>query len=290
MVPILDRRAFDSAFRLDDAQLGAIDVLTAAHEGVYLWGPVGRGKTWLLDRYYAGVETNRKTRVHFHSFFRDLHAAYFRHGFSLEGAIDELLGGIELLCFDEFHVHDVADGRLVSRMLDALFDRRITMVATSNYPPTGLMPNPLFHQTFVPTIELLSSKLRVVRVDGPVDYRGRGDAASKFSTGNWSTTRTKEGHTFDELCDAPKSTGDYLAMIDRQEISAVTDIPRFADVKPDAVQRFFNLVDVLYDRDVAVDFHAAGPPEIVSAGFAGLDVERVLSRLAELRYTEKVKK
>ncbi|MDJ0393782.1 cell division protein ZapE [Rhodococcus sp. G-MC3] len=288
------RQAFESDYRLDAAQLAAIDVLTTPHRvgpwgGAYLWGPVGRGKTWLLDRYFDSVDSRAKTRVHFHSFFRDLHASYFRHGFSLEGAIGELLGEIDLLCFDEFHVHDVADGRLVSRVLDALFARKISLVTTSNYPPDGLLPNPLFHETFVPTIELLKSKLQVVRVDGPVDYRtvenhhAEKSRVSDFSRGTWTQERPGRGATFSELCDAPKSTGDYLAMIDKHDIDAVTDIPPFSDTNRDAVQRFSNLVDVLYDRDVRMVFHSPAQLSAVAAGCTGLDIERILSRLSQLR-------
>nr|WP_296774325.1 cell division protein ZapE [Rhodococcus sp. (in: high G+C Gram-positive bacteria)] len=291
----VSRTAFESEFRLDAAQLAAVDELTAAdHGGMYLWGPVGRGKTWLLDRYFDGVASNRKKRVHFHSFFRDLHASYFRHGFSIDAAIDELLGDTDLLCFDEFHVHDVADGRLISRMLDALFSRRITLVVTSNYPPDGLLPNPLFHETFVRAIELLKAELRIVNIDGPVDYRSRGEHTSTFSQGKWTVdpgaTRGKDQAkrlgtcwTFDELCNSPRSTGDYLGMIDRHEIGAISVVPRFADANTDAVQRFFNLVDVLYDRDVRVDFRSDIPRSSLADGCEGLDSERIVSRLSQLQ-------
>lgn len=273
--------AFAAAFELDDAQRAAADLLASPSPlGVYLWGPVGRGKTWLLDRYFEAA-TERKKRVHFHRFFRDLHASYFRHGFSTERALDELLGEIDLLCFDEFHVHDVGDGRLISRMLDAVFARGIVLVATSNYPPDGLLPNPLFHHTFVPAIELLKSKTTVVHVNGSVDYRTSGGSTTRFASGSWNVGPSGQGRTFAELCESPRSTGDYLAMIDGVEELQITGIPALKDADRDAVQRFSNLVDVLHDADVRTSFHAKVPLADFAVGCTGIDIERILSRLNE---------
>lgn len=293
MRPAIPGRAFGSAFELDDAQKSAIELLTRGDRyGVYMWGPVGRGKTWLLDRYFDAAPTPKK-RVHFHSFFRDLHASYFRHGFSLEKALNELLGHIELLCFDEFHVHDIGDARLISRMLDALFAREITLVTTSNYPPDGLLPNPLFHDAFVPTIELLKSKLRIVPVDGPVDYRTQASPAAEitasmsrtsgFASGTWSVGTSTEGVSFAELCDSPKSTSDYLTIIQEIEDLTITAVPALKATNHNAVQRFSNLVDVLYDGDVRTYFYSSVPLEEFADGCNGLDIERICSRLSQLQ-------
>lgn len=280
------RSTFDTDFRLDDAQVAAIEVLTRSdRKGVYLWGPVGRGKTWILDRYFDAVTTPKK-RVHFHSFFRDLHASYFRNHFSLERTLDELLGNIEVLCFDEFHVHDVGDGRLISRMLDALFARKIVLVLTSNYPPDGLLPHPLFHDSFVPAIELLKAKLQTVRVDGPVDYRTHRGSVSGFAAGTWSVNAGAGGVSFAELCDSPKSTGDYLSMIEQVETLTITGVPRLADADREAVQRFSNLVDVLYDAGVPTHFHSDVGLDEFAQGCNGLDIERIVSRLCELHKHE----
>ncbi|KZF10361.1 MAG: cell division protein ZapE [Rhodococcus sp. (in: high G+C Gram-positive bacteria)] len=284
MRPAVTRDAFAAEFALDDRQRAAVDVLTTSDcRGVYLWGPVGRGKTWLLDRYMSGVDTDAKKRVHFHSFFRDLHASYFGHGFSLEKALDELLGTIELLCFDEFHVHDIGDARLISRMVESLFARKIALVTTSNYPPDGLLPNPLFHDAFIPTIELLTERMQVVLVDGPVDYRTLAGARTHFAAGTWSVAGEEDGITFAELCDTPKSTGDYLAMIENRRVLTITDIPQLKDASRDAVQRFSNLVDVLSDGDVRTDFHSSTPLDAFADGCVGLDIDRIVSRLDQLR-------
>ncbi|WP_415971332.1 cell division protein ZapE [Rhodococcus sp. 077-4] len=289
MRPIAPRHTFDADFTLDDAQTAAADALsTPGSTGVYLWGPVGRGKTWLLDAYFAGVTTPAKKRVHFHTFFRDLHAAYFRHRFSIDAAIDDILStdesGLraELLCFDEFHVHDIGDARLITRMLDALFARGVALVVTSNYAPDDLLPNPLFHATFVPTIEKLKQNLEVVCVDGPVDYRTVGGSGSRFASGTWTLERGSGGHTFTDLCCAARSTGDYLRMLEGVTSLTVTEVPALSTVDEFAAQRLANLVDILYDHDVRTDFRALVPLSEFAVGCASLDTDRLVSRLSEL--------
>jgi cell division protein ZapE len=285
MRPSVTEEAFAADFELDAAQQCAIGHLTRTDRlgGAYLWGPVGRGKTWLLDRYFDGVQTTKK-RVHFHSFFRDLHASHFRHGFSIDAAIDELLGDIDLLCFDEFHVHDIGDGRLIARMLDALFARDIALVVTSNYAPDDLMPNPLFHDAFVPTISVMKKRLRVIRVAGPVDYRTRRASVSHFSTGAWTTEPGTGGVPFEELCQKPRSSADYLALVENAQELTITDVPALATVDAETVQRFSNLIDILYDRDIATTLHATVDSIEFASGCVGRDIDRVRSRLCELRH------
>ncbi|WP_280213799.1 cell division protein ZapE [Nocardia cyriacigeorgica] len=140
------------------------------HRGVYLHGRPGRGKTMVMDRFFASVDSKRKRRFHFHTFFASLHAENHARG-SIDKAIDTLLGNAQLVCFDEFHVHDIGDAMLIARMLDVLFARRLTLVVTSNYAPAELLPNPLFHDHFLPTIERIVAELDVVSLDGPLDYR-----------------------------------------------------------------------------------------------------------------------
>lgn len=184
--PIRDA-ARTAGYVLDDAQLvaaehleGLLDRLATdarrgprrvAH-GAYLWGPVGRGKTWLLDRFHglAGGP-----RFHFHEFYRALHAeVWARTGTpdAMDRALDALLGDAPVLCFDELHLHDAGDAMLLSRALRNVLGRGVTLVATSNYPPQGLLPDPLFHELAEPLIALLEAELDILPVDGPVDYRG----------------------------------------------------------------------------------------------------------------------
>ncbi|RJO71250.1 cell division protein ZapE [Nocardia panacis] len=156
--------------------------------GVYLHGRPGRGKTLVLNRFYASINSDHKRRYHFHQFFAELHRTTHEFG-ALDTAIDKLLGAALVVCFDEFHVHDIGDAMLIARMLRALFARRITLVVTSNYPPEQLLPNPLFHDKFLPTIAAIRTHLDIRTVDGPTDYRTaephRIRAARGFTAGQY---------------------------------------------------------------------------------------------------------
>ncbi|MBF6424666.1 cell division protein ZapE [Nocardia cyriacigeorgica] len=165
----LDEDQQRAAARLDDL-LDRRHRPLKHHRGIYLHGRPGRGKTMVMDRFFASVDPKHKRRFHFHTFFTSLHAETHARG-SIDKAIDTLLGKARLVCFDEFHVHDIGDAMLITRMLDALFARHLTLVVTSNYAPAELLPNPLFHDLFVPTIDRIVAELDVVSLDGPLDYR-----------------------------------------------------------------------------------------------------------------------
>ncbi|MFE7415680.1 cell division protein ZapE [Rhodococcus sp. NPDC057529] len=304
---------------MDDAQRSAAAVLDETADGlaqgrpgvrgVYLWGPVGRGKTWLMDRFHAASDVPRR-RVHFHSFFRSLHADAHALG-SIDLAIDATLGDVRLLCFDEFHLHDVGDAMLVARLLKALFARGITLVVTSNYPPEGLLPNPLFHHLFAPTITVLEQNLTVVRVAGPVDYRTAVTSENGFAAGRFVNasevevpapservaltvgTRTVTAAAvrdrtvwfeFAALCGTPTAPADYLDLSEQYRCWVITGVPRLREVGTDTVRRFANVVDVLYDRGTALTVVADAPWEGMFSGLTGtLDADRLASRLSTLR-------
>ena len=144
--------------------------------GVYMYGGVGRGKSFLMDCFFQSVPLTRKTRLHFHEFMREVH----RELQDLKGTVNPLdeLGRriarrFRLICFDEFHVADVTDAMILHRLLDALFANRVSIVTTSNFHPDGLYPNGLHRDRILPAIELLKSRLEVVNVDAGVDYRQR---------------------------------------------------------------------------------------------------------------------
>jgi cell division protein ZapE len=141
------RRAASAAgLELDASQLAAAEALEhAGSSGVYLWGPVGRGKSWLMDTYLQLSPAPRKRRFHFHGFFTEPHTELHRTGHRLDDALENILGGLDVVCFDGFQVDDPADGIFVRRLLDALLARSSRLILTSNQPPHGLMPNPLFH-------------------------------------------------------------------------------------------------------------------------------------------------
>jgi cell division protein ZapE len=311
-------------FALDGPQQRAAAALAAGTQNLYLWGPPGRGKSWLMATYFAALPSGRKMRVHFHEFFRDLHLAVRRHGQDLAAALDDLLGGVDLVCFDEFHVHDPADGVFLARLLPALLERRIRVILTSNYPPRSLLPNPLFHDMFVPSIELIEGTLMVVAVDGPVDYRTVSGRRAGFTAGWWISPGTAEqldrvgvvrpdpgerttlvlaGHRvavrraadrflwvdFNGLCEGPTAPVDYLALTRQFHTWVIDEIPDLRAVGREGAQRFVNVVDVLCDRDITTVFLAATPLDTLT-GSAGpglpVDIDRVTSRLGQLRRSE----
>lgn len=273
--------------------------------GLYLYGGPGRGKTMLMNRFLAAVPSEHKRRYHFHDFYARLNAGIGEYG-SIDASIDALLGDARLICFDEFHVHDSGNARLVARLLDVLFARRITLVVTSNYPPEQLLPNPLMHGMFVPTIAKILAHLDVVAVDGPQDYRqlaGRhtGFAAGRYEVGSCPAdgsaelpiahrrlrARTVENGTltvdFAELCGIPVSAADYLALAREVRAWVVCAVPDLSTVPPDWVMRFVNLVDVLYDLDLELSIFAEVPLVDLGAEIQRVpDLYRTLSRLGEL--------
>ncbi|WP_167669862.1 cell division protein ZapE [Nocardia mikamii] len=279
--------------------------------GVYLHGRPGRGKTMLMDEFFARVDSKRKCRFHFHQFFARLHTAIAESG-GLPAALDALLGDTELICFDEFHVHDVGDAVLLTRLLQALFARRIVLVATSNYPPEQLLPNPLHHAKFEPAIALLRAHLAVVAVDGPQDYRARGYPDRTCDRTGFASGRYVRGHRpgadrpaavpiahlllraraaeadqlvidFDEICGKPLSAIDFLALTHTYRRWVVCAVPPLRRVRVDAVTRLVNLVDVLYDADLPLTLYTEVPlPELVRDVADVPDLERTASRLGRL--------
>ncbi|PKV78194.1 cell division protein ZapE [Nocardia fluminea] len=294
----------------------------ADRAGIYLHGRPGRGKTMVMDRFFGAVETQHKRRFHFHTFFAALHAATHTLG-SIERAIDELLGDADLVCFDEFHVTDIGDAMLVARLLDALFADRRTLVVTSNYRPADLLPNPLFHDHFLPSIEQILANLDVVTLDGPLDYRtlvthrdtgflaGRYVLTAGAGPGGIRTAeacadarptaevplghgRTVRAHTaadaitfdFHALCAAPTSAADYLRLTQRYRHWTLRAVPPLREVPPDWSMRLVNLVDVLYDADLPFTVHAPERSHDLTSGVPAIpDLARTASRLGELPLT-----
>lgn len=294
----------------------------AVPRGVYLWGGVGRGKSLLMDAFHASVRLRRKTRVHFHAFMRDVHeelARLKREPDPLATVARHLAARHRLVCFDEFHVSDIADAMILGRLLAALFGHGVVFVMTSNYPPEGLYPNGLQRQNFLPTIELMREWLDVVEVDGGVDYRLRAleqapvyhvpaDAAAEgalertfraVATGPDEDPRmTVEGRTiiarrragdavwfdFAELCGGPRSQRDYLELAREFAVVLVSGVPRMEADTADQARRFTWLVDILYDHRVKLVLSAAVAAEsLYVEGPNAQEFPRTVSRLAEMR-------
>jgi cell division protein ZapE len=293
--------------------------------GIYLWGEVGRGKSFLMDAFYAAVPLRRKTRVHFHAFMKGVHDELR----TLTHAVDPLAavaGRIarrhRLVCFDEFHVSDVADAMILGRLLTALFKRGVVFVMTSNYHPDDLYPDGLQRQHLLPTIALLKEWLDVIEIDGETDYRlraleqsscyyvaapGTADAqlAALFDrmrpgpdedpglTVELRSVRAKRRaggvvwFSFATLCEGPRSQVDYLELARRFAVVIVSDVPRLTADTGNAARRFTWLVDVLYDHRVKLLLSAAVPAaELYLEGPNSQEFARTVSRLIEMRTRE----
>ena len=289
-------------------------------KGVYLWGAVGRGKSFLMDALYLCVPLVRKRRVHFHHFMREVH----RELAELPSVADPLAVVAErtarryrLICFDEFHVSDIADAMILGRYLEKVMDLGVEFVMTSNYSPDGLYANGLQRERFQPAIDLLKSRLDVVEVDGGTDYRrlkmeklrvyhaganAEGEVAAIFDElrdveeethpldveGRKIPYRKRAGglvwFDFAALCGGPRSYADYVDLARRFHTVMLTGVPRMAPKNADAARRFTWLVDVFYDDRVKLFVAAeAQPDELFPAGEHCAEFARTASRLAEMQ-------
>jgi len=290
--------------------------------GVYLYGGVGRGKSFLMDSFYAVVPIRRKTRVHFHAFMRDVHEelkTLVKEVDPLATVAQRIARRFRLVCFDEFHVSDIADAMILGRLLTALFSAGVVFVMTSNYPPEDLYPGGLKRENFLPTIKLLHEWLDVIEVDGGVDYRLRtlervetfhvpaGPAADEAMARTFEAMRTGpdespqltiEGRPllarrragsaiwfdFEALCDGPRSQRDYLELAQRFAVLFLSGIPAMPADKADLARRFTWLVDIMYDHRVKLVASAEAPADkLYVAGRNAQEFPRTVSRLTEMR-------
>jgi cell division protein ZapE len=293
--------------------------------GVYMYGGVGRGKSFLMDCFFQAVPLTRKTRLHFHEFMREVH----RELQELKGIADPLeeLGKriarrFRLICFDEFHVADVTDAMILHRLLDSLFSHRVSIVTTSNFKPDDLYPNGLHRDRILPAIELLKQKLEVISVDNGTDYRRRtleqvtlyhtplgpeADAAMAEAFTRLAEAkdeppvlhiehrelhaRRKAGGVvwfdFKTLCGGPRSQNDYLELATQFHTVLLSDVPQMPPRLASEARRFTWLVDVLYDRRVKLIMSAAVPPEeLYKDGPLAHEFPRTVSRLNEMQSKE----
>ncbi|TMH46498.1 MAG: AFG1 family ATPase [Betaproteobacteria bacterium] len=290
-------------------------------KGVYLWGPVGRGKSFLMDAFYRCVPLVRKRRVHFHHFVREIH----RELDELRGTEDPLAAVAErtarrhrLICFDEFHVADIADAMILGRLLEQVMARGVEFVMTSNYHPDALYPNGLQRERFLPAIELIKQRLDVVGVDNGTDYRrlkmermkvyhvGSDAPLAKIFDELRDVEEEKqpldvEGRTlpyrkragglvwfdFEVLCGGPRSYADYVDLAKRFHTVMLSGVPRMSPKDSDAARRFTWLVDVFYDDRVNLIVSAAAEPEdLFTAGEQAAEFQRTVSRLHEMQTVE----
>jgi len=289
-------------------------------KGVYLWGPVGRGKSFLMDAFYLCVPLVRKRRVHFHHFMREIH----RELDAVKGTEDPIAEvaartarRYRLICFDEFHVSDIADAMILGRFLEQAMARGVEFVMTSNYPPDGLYPNGLQRERFLPAIEFIKSRLDIVGVDNGTDYRRlKMEQVSVYHIGPQAEAavlkifdqvkdveeerqpldvegrqipyRKRAGGVvwfeFGVLCGGARSYADYVDLTKRFHTIILSGVPRLSAKQSDAARRFTWLIDVLYDERVKLIVSAAAAPEeLFTEGESAAEFQRAVSRLHEMQ-------
>ena len=295
-------------------------------QGVYFWGGVGRGKSFLMDCFYDSVPYRRKRRIHFHAFMQQIHHDLEKYKGETDPMLklaEQISREVRLLCFDEFHVSDIADAMILGRLMDGLFANGVIVVMTSNYPPEKLYPNGLHRESFLPTIALLQKHLDVFEVDAGVDYRLRAleqveiyhhpaDAAAEKKMLDYfrmvaGEEGKKGGHIevlgrqvdtlrrangviwfdFRTLCGGPRSQNDYLEIARGYHTVLLSHIPKMTTHQASEARRFTWLVDVFYDHRVKLIATAdCAPDELYTEGTQATEFFRTVSRLTEMNSRE----
>ncbi|MCO5111782.1 MAG: cell division protein ZapE [Burkholderiaceae bacterium] len=293
--------------------------------GVYMYGGVGRGKSFLMDCFFNAVPLKRKVRLHFHEFMREVH----RELAGLQGTANPLdvLGAriakrYKLICFDEFHVADITDAMILHRLLAALFENGVGFVTTSNFQPDGLYPDGLHRDRILPAIALLNQRMEVINVDNGTDYRRRTlEQVKLYHTPLGPQADAEMAHAFDQLaemhdedpvlhieareimarrkaggvvwfdfrtlCGGPRSQNDYLEIATQFHTVLLSDVPHMPVSMASPARRFTWLIDVLYDRRVKLILSAAVPPEqLYTEGPLVHEFPRTVSRLNEMQSRE----
>ncbi len=293
--------------------------------GLYLWGGVGRGKSMLMDLFFEAAPIERKRRVHFHAFMQEIHAGL--HEARKTGVDDAILpvagdviAHVDLLCFDEMQITDVADAMIVGRLFEQLFAAGVTMVTTSNRPPRDLYKDGINREVVLPFIALIEAHMEVFELAADRDYRqGRLAGARTYFTPNDHEARAAVNAIWDDLldggephplvlrvqgrdvklpafrngvaragffdlCGHPLGPADYLAIAQAVRVLVLTDIPRLSRDNFNEARRFVTLVDALYEARVQLVCTAAAPPDyLYIEGEGSFEFARTASRLMEMQ-------
>lgn len=295
--------------------------------GLYLWGSVGRGKTHLVNGFHESLPFPEKLRIHFHRFMQTIH--HELKGLPetpdpLQIVGDRLADQARIICLDEFHVSDIADAMLLGRLIEALTERGVTLVATSNIPPDELYKDGLQRARFLPAIDLIKQHTRVISLDGNEDFRLRAlekaeiyhfpldqaaDRSLRESFSRLGPEELREGATleiegrlmqtvrcadgivwfdFKELCDGPRGTADYIELARCFHTIFVANVPLMGADDNDKAARFVHMIDEFYDRNVNVILSAQAPPNELyyPEGRLAFAFERTQSRLEEMQSRE----
>ena len=292
-------------------------------QGLYLWGRVGSGKTYIVDAFFDCLPFDNKLRVHFHRYMQWVHAE-LKQLKDVEEPLrlvaDKLAEDISVICFDEFHVSDITDAMLLSGLFHALFARGVTLVATSNEYPDTLYRNGLQRERFLPAIKLIKQHTRVINLDAGVDYRLRyldqaqiyhypldADSHEKMAesfdaiapeTGRIDTTIEIDGRNiqvkqlasgvvwfdFHEICEGPRGAADYIEISRQFQTVFIENVPKMDDLDNDSAKRFITLVDEYYDRNVKLIITAeTDAKELYTGKRLAKAYERTASRLSEMQ-------
>jgi len=312
------------------AKIPAFAGMTSSVKGIYLWGGVGRGKSMLMDMFFECLpDTIPKRRVHFHEFMIETHD--FLHRARQEGGGEaailklakKVAGEARILCFDEFHVTDIADAMILGRLFTHIFKHGTTMVATSNWPPDKLYEGGLQRDLFLPFISLVKEKLVIAEVNGGTDYRlqcladtgvyfaplgpaSRRHAEETFrrlvdGASPYKETLTVKGRnievpavargvarfTFSQLCERPMGAEDYLMIAQNYHTVFLEGVPRLKYDRRNEAKRLMTLIDALYDQKTKLVVTADAPPEELYRGDDhGFEFQRTVSRLIEMQSVE----
>lgn len=294
----------------------------AAVRGLYLWGKVGRGKTWLMDLFFDALPEGRKQRIHFHRFMQRIHRDLRSLGNSRDPlpriAADWAAAG-DVLCLDEFFVSDIADAMLLAGLLESLFSHGVVLVTTSNCPPDELYRDGLQRAKFLPAIETIKQRTRVLELAGHTDFRLRileqseifhhplDEAADRVMAAafermaaecemnhdldingrNFHARRRGDGviwFEFEELCEKPRGAIDYIEIARAFNTVVVTNMPRLTEQDANAARRFITMIDEFYDRNVKLLMSAAAPiAGLYTGSKLAFEFERTASRLTEMQ-------
>jgi cell division protein ZapE len=352
MLEIYEKKLAEHGFRADSAQWAAAESLQRLYtellhfkvarsnrvkrlltrpvppRGIYFWGGVGRGKSFLMDCFFAAVPYRRKKRLHFHAFMQRIHKELAL----LAGEADPMLKAAEkigretrLLCFDEFHVSDIADAMILKRLLTGLKNQGVVLVMTSNYSPDGLYPDGLHRESFLPAIALIKEQMEIIEVEAGVDYRLRAleqmeiyhhpaDEAAERRMGEYfhqaagdegsaggeieilgrpvptlrqSRDKSVLWFSFAALCDGPRSQNDYLEIAGFCHTVLLSGVPVMTRRQSAEARRFTWLVDVFYEHRIKLIITAACEAEkLYTEGVQAGEFSRTVSRLAEMRSHE----
>jgi cell division protein ZapE len=294
--------------------------------GLYLWGGVGRGKTYLMDLFYQALPFREKMRTHFHRFMLEIHERrrqYPDTSDPLARIADDLARQVRVLCFDEFFVSDIGDAMILDRLLQGLLGHGVCLVTTSNLVPDQLYRDGLQRERFLPAIDRLKAHLQVLNVDGGTDYRLRsleqlalfhhpdGPAAEALMDAAFNALAPEPGRAnetllvngrplhprwvadgvvwfdFAALCDGPRSVADYIELAQTHHTVLLSAIPVLGRDGNDPARRFVHLVDAFYDRNVKLIVSAATGLDALYAGEKlRFEFERTRSRLLEMQSRE----